>query len=137
MVESARDKKRSLFTLIGDVPTLVKELVQGEIALLKSEIMAKLKILGVGVGLLLGAVILLFFFLGVLLTAIVLTISIWLPGWLSALIVAFVLLVVLAILAWIGIREVKKAMPPVPEKTIASVQRDINAIKGVGKRTKP
>ncbi|HEV7950280.1 MAG TPA: phage holin family protein, partial [Glaciihabitans sp.] len=127
MVESARDKKRSLFTLIGDVPTLVKELVQGEIALLKSEIMAKLKILGVGVGLLLGAVILLFFFLGVLLTAIVLTISIWLPGWLSALIVAFVLLVVLAILAWIGIREVKKAMPPVPEKTIASVQRDINA----------
>jgi uncharacterized membrane protein YqjE len=137
VVESARDKKRSLFTLIGDVPTLVKELVQGEIALLKSEIMAKLKILGVGVGLLLGAVILLFFFLGVLLTAIVLTISIWLPGWLSALIVAFVLLVVLAILAWIGIREVKKAMPPVPEKTIASVQRDINAIKGVGKRTKP
>ncbi|MCU1405902.1 MAG: phage holin family protein [Glaciihabitans sp.] len=136
MVENAREKKRSLFQLIGDVPTLVRELVMGEINLLKAELIAKLKILGVGAGLLLGAVIIVFFFVGVLLTAAILALSLVLPGWLAALIVAFVLLVAIAILAWLGIREVKKAMPPMPEKTISSVKLDINAIKGIGKRAK-
>jgi len=137
MTDEARDKKRSLFKLIGDVPTLVRELVMGEINLLKAELIAKLKLLGVGVGLLLGAVLILLFFIGVLLTAAILALSLVLPGWLSALIVAFVLLVAVAILAFIGVREVKKAMPPIPEDTITSLKRDINAIKGVGKRAKP
>jgi len=137
MTDEARDKKRSLFKLIGDVPTLVRELVMGEINLLKAELIAKLKLLGVGVGLLLGAVLILLFFIGVLLTAAILALSLVLPGWLAALIVAFVLLVAVAILAFIGVREVKKAMPPIPEDTITSLKRDINAIKGVGKRAKP
>lgn len=133
---SARDKKRSIFQLISDVPTLVQDLVKGEIELLKSEIVTKLKIVGVGAGLILGAVIVLFFFIGVLLTAAILGLATVMPGWLAALIVAFVLLVAIAILAWIGYRKLKKAMPPLPEATIKNVKRDINAIRGVGKRPK-
>jgi hypothetical protein len=57
MVETVRDKKKSLFSLIGDLPTLVRDLVKGELELLKTEIIGKLKILGVGVGLILGAVL--------------------------------------------------------------------------------
>lgn len=134
MVEPQAGKKKSLFTLIGDVPTLVRELVKGEIDLLKTEIIAKLKILGVGAGLLVGAVLVLMFFIGVLLTAAILALSLVMPGWLAALVVAFVLLIAIAILALVGIRTVKKAMPPVPTETITSVKRDINVIKGVGKR---
>ncbi|MET0990214.1 MAG: phage holin family protein [Glaciihabitans sp.] len=133
---SYRDKKRSIFQLISDVPTLVRDLVKGEIELLKTEIIAKLKIAGIGVGLILGAVIVLFFFIGVLLTAGILGLATVMPGWLAALIVAFVLLIAIAILAWIGYRELKKAMPPLPEATIKNVKRDINAIRGVGKRPK-
>jgi Flp pilus assembly protein TadB len=136
MVDSARDKKRSIFQLVADVPTLVRELVMGEISLLKTEIINKLKIAGIGAGLLLGAVIVLFFFIGVLLTAAVLGLAVVMPPWLAALVVAFVLLIVVAILAWIGYRELKKAMPPLPELTIKNLKRDINAIKGVGKRQK-
>jgi hypothetical protein len=133
--DQRRDKKKSIFALLSDVPTLVRDLVKGELELLKTEIVAKLKILGVGAGLILGAVIVLFFFIGVLLTAAILGLATVMPGWLAALIVAFVLLIAIALLAWIGYREIKKAMPPVPEVTIKNLKRDINAIRGVGKRS--
>jgi hypothetical protein len=136
MVETVRDKKKSLFSLIGDLPTLVRDLVKGELELLKTEIVGKLKILGVGVGLILGAVLVLLFFISVLLTAAILGLATVMPGWLAALIVAFVLLVVVAVLAWIGYKEVKKAMPPVPEETIKSLKRDVITVKGLGKRLK-
>jgi hypothetical protein len=136
MVETVRDKKKSLFSLIGDLPNLVRDLVKGELELLKTEIIGKLKILGVGVGLILGAVLVLLFFIGVLLTAAILGLATVMPGWLAALIVAFVLLIVVALLAWIGYKEVKKAMPPVPEETIKSLKRDVITVKGLGKRLK-
>jgi hypothetical protein len=131
------DKKRSLIKLITDLPDLVKTLVKGELELLKAELLAKLKILGVGAGLLVGALAVLLYFIGVLLTAAILALSLVMPGWLAALLVAVVLLIVAAILVWIGYRTIKKAMPPLPEETIASVKRDINVIKGVGKRAQP
>lgn len=128
----SRTRSRSLFTLLHDVPTLVTDLVKGEIALLKSEIMATLKAFGLGAGFIVGALVLVFAALGVLLTAIVLLIAIWLPGWLSALIVAVALLIGAAILGWVGYKKIKVGLPVVPEKTLASLQRDLRAIKGVG-----
>jgi protein-S-isoprenylcysteine O-methyltransferase Ste14 len=136
MVETVRDKKKSLFSLIGDLPTLVRDLVKGEIEMLKTEIIGKLKILGIGVGLILGAVLVLLFFIGVLLTAAILGLATVMPGWLAALVVAFVLLIVIAVLAWIGYKEIKKAMPPVPEESIKSLKRDLITIQGLGKRLK-
>ncbi|WP_213816060.1 phage holin family protein [Glaciihabitans sp. dw_435] len=134
MAEIPREKKKSLFALLGDLPTLVRELVLGEIELLKAEVIRKLKAAGIGVGFILGAVVVLLFFIGVLLTAAILALSLVMPGWLAALIVAFVLLVVVAILALLGWRSLKKAIPPLPEKTISGVKLDINVIRGVGKR---
>ncbi len=134
MVDTEREKKKSFFQLIGEIPTLVEELVRGEIELLKTEVIQKLKLAGIGAGLIAGAALVALFFIGVLLTAAILALSLVMPGWLAALIVAFVLLVAVAVLAWLGVREVKKAMPPMPEETIASLQQDYNAIKGIGKR---
>jgi len=125
-------KSRSFFALVQDVPSLVTDLVKGELALLKYEIIGTLKAFGIGAGFLVGALVFVFAMLGVLLTGIVLLIAIWLPGWLSALIVAFVLLLVAALLAFLGYRSIKKGLPAVPEKTIASLKRDLKAVKGVG-----
>jgi uncharacterized membrane protein YqjE len=130
---SARPKK-SLIALLTDVPTLVKELVRGEIDLLKSEMIRKLKALGIGAGLILGAVIVLMFFIGVLLTAAILALSLVMPGWLAALIVGFVLLVIAALLVLVGYRRLKKGIPPVPTKTIDGLKRDLNVVRGMGKR---
>ena len=125
--------KRSLFQLIGDIPTLVKELVKGEIDQAKSEMVVKLKALGIGGGLIAGAVVVLLYFIGVLLTAAILGLGHVMPDWLAALVVAFVLLVIAVIVGLIGYRRLKGGIPPIPEKTIGSVKRDIATIKGTGK----
>jgi uncharacterized membrane protein YqjE len=137
MAENPPTRKRSLLQLLSDVPTLVRELVAGEIELLKSEMIRKLKAAGVGAGLLLGALVVVGFFVGVLLTAAILALALVMPGWLAALIVAFVLLVIAAILGFIGYRILKRGMPPLPTETIRSLKKDLNAIKGVGKRETP
>jgi len=124
----------SLVELLTALPDRVTELVHREIELLKTEVIGKLKALGIGAGLLLGAVIILGFMVGVLLTAAILALSLVIPGWLAALLVAALLLIVAAILALIGWRVLKKGIPPIPSESIHSLQSDVRAIRGLGKR---
>jgi hypothetical protein len=133
----ATPRKRSVFALIADVPTQVTDLVQHEIALVKAEMLAKLKALGAGVGILVGALVVLGFMFGVLLTAAVLVLSLVVPGWAAALIVAGALLVVAGVLALIGYRVLKGGIPPIPSESIDSLKRDYRAIRGIGKRGTP
>jgi hypothetical protein len=128
-------RKRSLIDLITSIPTLVTDLVNREIELLKAEMVAKVKALGIGAGLLAGALVILLGMLGVLLTAAILALSQIMPGWLAALLVAAALLLIALILGLIGYRVLKKGIPPLPTETIDSVQRDLRAIKGMGKKT--
>jgi tetrahydromethanopterin S-methyltransferase subunit C len=137
MTETQRDRKRSLFQLLSDVPTLVRELVQGEIELFKAEMIRKLKALGIGAGLIAVAAVILLFFIGVLLTAAILGLATVMPAWLAALIVAFVLLVIAAIIGFVGYRALKKGIPPVPTETISGLKKDLRVVKGVGKRETP
>ena len=128
-------RKRSLVELITSIPTLVSDLVTREIDLLKAEMLAKVKALGIGAGLIGGALVILLGMLGVLLTAAILALSQIMPGWLAALLVAAVLLVIAVILGLIGYRVLKNGIPPVPTESIDSLKRDYRAIKGIGKRT--
>ncbi len=124
--------KRSLGSLIGSLPELISRLIRGEIALAKTELTTKAKEAGVGVGLLVGAALFGFFLLAVLITAGVLGLSNVVAPWLAALIVAAVLLVITAVLAVLGIKALKKGVPPTPEKAVASVKADVSALKGQG-----
>jgi MFS family permease len=127
-------RKRSLLELLTDIPTLARELVLGEIELLKQEMIRKLKALGVGVGLILGAVIFIGAMFGVLLTAVIFALTAIMPGWLAALLVAAVLLIIAVILGLVGYRVLKKGIPPLPTETISGLKKDVNVIRGVGKR---
>lgn len=127
-------RKRSLLELLTEVPLLVRELVAGEIELLKQEMIRKLKALGIGAGLIVGAVIVLLGMLGVLLTAAILALSLVMPGWLAALLVAVLLLIIAVILGLIGYRVLKRGIPPLPSETISGLKKDLNVIRGVGKR---
>lgn len=127
-------RKRSLFELVGELPNQVSELVHREIELVKAEMTAKLKALGSGGGLLAGAVVVLLFMVGVLLTAAVLGLAEVMPGWAAALIVAGILLIIAVVLGLIGYRILKRGIPPVPNEAIDSLQRDLRAIRGIGKR---
>jgi uncharacterized membrane protein YqjE len=134
---SGTPRKRSLIELVTSIPTLVSDLVTREIDLLKAEMLAKVKALGIGAGLLAGAAVILLGMLGVLLTAAILALSQVMPGWLAALLVAAVLLIIAVILGLIGYRVLKKGIPPVPTESIDSLKRDYRAIKGIGKRSTP
>ncbi len=131
----AAPRKRSLLSLVAEIPLLVRELVTGEIELLKQEMIRKLKALGVGAGLILGAAIVLLGMIGVLLTSAILALqSAGIPGWLAALLVAAVLLIIAVILGLVGYRVLKKGIPPLPTDTIDGLKKDLNVIRGVGKR---
>lgn len=129
-------RKRSLFTLIADIPGLITQLVRDEIEQLKQELLGKLRHAGIGVGLLAGAAAFLFFALGVFVAAAILGLATVLPAWAAALIVGGALLVIAIILVLIGIANLKKGAPA-PTQTISSVKKDVNAIKGIGSRTSP
>lgn len=131
-----RGQKRSLFALIGSLPSLVAELVRSELDQLKRELLRKLKHAGIGAGLLVAAAVFAFFAAGVLTAAAILGLAVVLPGWLAALIVAALLLVIVGVLVWLGVRELKKGNPE-PTETISSVRRDIRVIKGTAKRGTP
>ncbi|MBN9605522.1 MAG: phage holin family protein [Actinomycetales bacterium] len=131
---SGRTRPPSLLQLVTSIPTLVQELVQREIDLIKTEITEKLKALGIGAGLILAALVVLLGMLGVLLTAAVLALSLVMPGWLAALLVAAALLVIAVIVGLIGYAVMKRGIPPVPTESIDSLRKDLLAIKGIGKR---
>jgi len=122
--------RRSLVSLVADLPRILSQLVRAEIESLQAELAAKAKSAGIGAGLIVGALAVLFFALGVFITAAIAGLATVLPLWASALIIGGGLVVVAAILVLIGVLSLKRAMPPKPEKTIASVGEDIRTIKG-------
>jgi hypothetical protein len=126
--------RRGLFKLIADIPTLLMDLVRGEIESFKQELIGKLKLAGVGVGLLVGAATFVFFALLVLIAAAVLGLATVLPGWAAALIVGGVILLIAVVLALLGISNLKKGVPPAPTETIESIKKDVRVIKGTGRR---
>ena len=129
--------KRSLFKLIGDIPSLLMDLVRGEIESFKQELIGKLKLAGVGIGLLVGALSILLFAVLVFTAAAILGLATVLPAWAAALIVGGALLLIAVILALVGIASLKKGVPPAPTETIKSIKKDVRTIKGTGKRAQP
>ena len=123
--------KRSLLRLIVDLPGLLIDQIRNEFELLKQEIVGKLKYAGIGIGFLVVAGCFGFFAIGVLITAATLSLAEVLPGWAAALIVAGALLIITVIFVGIGLQQLQRGTPPAPTETIASVKKDINAIKGI------
>lgn len=126
-------ERRSLAELVAALPGLVKQLIRDELERLKHDLTSGLAKIGVGIGLFVGAALFAFFAVATLIAAAVLGLATVLPAWLSALIIAVALLVLAAILALVGKNSVQKGIPPVPEESIDSLKRDLNAIKGLGR----
>jgi tetrahydromethanopterin S-methyltransferase subunit C len=137
MTDTQDRRPRSLFGLVGDVPRLVKQLVRGELSLLKAEMLGKAKAFGLAAGLLIGALVILLYAIGVFLTAAVMGLATVMPAWLAAIVIAVAMLVVAGILGLLGWRRLKKGLPITPKRTIDSVKNDINAVKGMGKKPTP
>lgn len=123
------DARPSIGELVSMMTDQVSRLVRSEIQLAKVELSEKAKHAGLGAGLLAGAALFGFFAFALLLTTAVLALANVVPAWLSALIVAVVLLVVAGVLALIGKKALDRGVPPAPERAQKSVKADVAAVK--------
>ncbi|MRG59826.1 phage holin family protein [Agromyces sp. CFH 90414] len=122
--------ERSLFTLIGELPDRVQALVRAEIDQIKAELSYKAKHFGIGAGLLAGAAFVALFLLGTLITTAILALALVMPAWAAALTVSGILILIIALLVFIAVRNFKRGSEPL--ESIESLRKDIDALKGAG-----
>lgn len=119
---------RSTADLVKLASEQISHLVRDELRLAQLELTRKGKQAGIGAGMLGGAGVLALYGGGALVATVVLLLAIVLPGWLAALIVALLLFAMAGAAALIGRARLKRAAPPVPERTVSSVKEDIGTV---------
>jgi hypothetical protein len=105
-----------------------------ELKLALLELKKKAAVLGVGVGLLVGAAVFGLFALGFLLASAAAGLATTLSMWLALLIVGAALVLVAGVLALLGRSSVKRGVPPVPEQAITEAKVTKEAVKANGSR---
>jgi uncharacterized membrane protein YqjE len=123
----------SVGELISHATEQFSRLVRSEMRLAQVELAEKGKHAGKGIGAFSTAGLLAFYAIGAGVAAAILGLSKVVDGWLAALIVMVVLLLIAGIAALLGKKEVQQAKP-VPERTVASVKADVAEIKGASQR---
>ncbi|MFC8799988.1 phage holin family protein [Promicromonospora sp. NPDC057138] len=121
------DRPASLGKLVEQISEQATRLVRAEIALAKAELSEKAMKSGIGIGLLVVALLILAYAVGVLLLAAVYGLGTVWPLWLSALAIGGFMLLVTITLALVGAQQLKKASTK-PE-SVQRVKDDIAAIK--------
>lgn len=107
----------------------VSQLVRDELRLAQLEVTAKAKNAGIGAGMFGVAGILALYGVGVLIATAVLALALAVSAWLAALIVGVVLLAAAGVAALLGRNRVVDAAPPVPERAVANLKRDVDAVR--------
>ena len=115
-------------TLLTDAINQLTRLVRGEVALAKAEVAQNIKNAGLGIALLVGAVVLVFVALNVLVLALVAALSAIMPAGWASLLVGVVLLAVAGLLAMRGLNALKPENIA-PNRTVRNVQADAQTIK--------
>ena len=117
----------SLFTLVGEIPELIRNLVIAEVDAGKAWVRRTSKDAGIGAGWLGVAFFFLFWAVGVLVAFAIIGLSSWWPAWLAALVVLIVILLIAVVFALLGIyrfRKVARAQNPVQ-----SIVQDVKEVR--------
>jgi hypothetical protein len=107
----------------------VSSIVRLEIQLALSELKKKLAALGLGIGLLVGAGLFAFFMLAFAFATIAAALATALSTWLALLITTGILLLLAALLGFLGVTAISKGTPPVPEQAIEEAKLTTEALK--------
>lgn len=118
-------RERPLGEVARDLTRDVSLLVRQEVALAKAELAQKGRVAAPGLGMIGGAGVVGLMAAGAVTAFLILLLSIFLPEWLSALIVGTVLAAVAYLLVRQGKERVGDAGAPVPEQTIETVKEDV------------
>jgi hypothetical protein len=115
--------------LVANLSQTVTQLVRDELKLAQVELSGKAKKAGIGAGMFGAAGVLALYGVGVVITTGILGLALVMDAWLAALIVAIVLLAAAGMTALLGKKQVTAAVPPVPERAIENVKRDVDAVR--------
>lgn len=125
-----RAKGKSFLSLLTDVPHLISQLIRAEIELLKSELISKLKSVGIGLGLFVISLSLILLALLLLIFAGVFALALVLPLWAATLSVAGVVILSAVVFAGMGAAVMARTRSPLPNETVESIRQDIRVIRG-------
>ncbi|ASO21895.1 hypothetical protein FHR81_003544 [Actinoalloteichus hoggarensis] len=120
---------RSTAELMGDLSTQLTRLVRDEMQAATAELRSKGRRLGAGAGLFGTAGVLALYGGGVLIATLVMLLALVLTPWIAGLVVGVALLAVAGLCAAVGRGQTRRATPPVPEQTMASVRDDLQTIR--------
>jgi hypothetical protein len=127
--EGPEPSDRSIKEIIDSLRPQIQELVDKQVELARTELVPVGRQAGIAVGLLvIGAVFMLVFVIFLSLTG-VYALDLFLPLWVSALIVSGILLLIGGILAGSGASVLRK-LDPVPHRAIRALQQNVNWLKG-------
>lgn len=115
--------------LISRLTEQTSTLIRDEMRLAQTEMAAKAKHAGTGLGMFGAGGLLAFFGIAGLVTTAILLLALVLPAWLSALIVTIVLFIAAAVVSLMGKKQVEQATPPAPERTVQNVKQDVAEVK--------
>jgi membrane protein len=115
--------------LVSGASEQLTTLVRDEMRLAQTELAQKGRRSGLGLGLFGSAGAVAWFGVGALVAAAILGLSLVVAPWLAAVIVGLVLLLIASVLAMIAKREVSQATPVLPQESMQSVRRDVEAVK--------
>jgi Flp pilus assembly protein TadB len=133
MADVVRDSARpvteqSTAELVQRATEQLSRLVRDELALARIELAEKGRHAGIGVGLFGGGGAMALYGLGVLVAAGVLALALVIPAWAAALVVAGALFLMAGVLALVGRRQVRRAVPPMPSAMADSVRADVRTV---------
>ncbi|MGW1022657.1 phage holin family protein [Streptomyces sp. NPDC002577] len=128
-VTDQRRAEHSVGELVSRATAQLSTLVRQEMRLATAELAYKGKRAGRGGGLLGAAGALAYVGVMALAATAAAALSLALPVWASALIIAGVLFVIAGVLALIGRGQLRGAAPPLPERAMHSVRADVEELK--------
>jgi hypothetical protein len=124
-----QEQQHSTGELVKLLSEQVSVLVRDELKLAKLEMTSKGKQVAVGAGMFGASGLVAFYGVGCLLACAIIAIAGVISAWLAALIVGAALLATAGVATFLGKQRMRKAAPPMPEETVASVKADVDEIK--------
>jgi hypothetical protein len=115
--------------LVSQAASQISTLVRDELALARTEMVAKGKRAGIGGGLFGAAALLALYGAGLALALIVVALDLVWPLWLAVAVVMVVVFLTAGVAALLGRSALRKATPPVPSAALAEAGSDVRTVK--------
>jgi uncharacterized membrane protein YqjE len=123
------NNQRSMRELIDKLSTDARELVRAEVGLARAELEEKARRLAAGGALVGAAAVLGLVALGALAATAIIALSNVVSTWLAALIVTVVVGVLAGILLLVGLKLLRRGVPPAPTESVDQMKEDVSWVK--------